>query len=209
MDNLDKNGIYKIVNKINNNFYIGSTANKLGFSERWKVHRRDLRNNSHCNDYLQKAWNKYGEEAFDFIIIEVCLIENCIDREQYYLDSENPQYNICKTAGSSLGRKHSIETRLKISQNRNYGEPWNKDKKMSEESRKKMSESQKNSELCKKQLQKLNKSKRKPVTGIHIETGDIIELDFMGQDKRFHGSGIKACISGKIQSYKKYKWKFK
>lgn len=209
MDNMDKNGIYKIINNVNGDYYIGSTANKLGFKERWKVHRRDLRNNNHCNDYLQKAWNKYGEEAFEFKIVEICEKDECIKLEQKYLDNEKPKYNLCKTAGNTLGRKHSKETRVKISQNREYSEPWNKGLTMSETSKQKMSIAQKNSTLCRENIIKLNKSKRKPVIGVHIETGEEIELEYMKQDPRFFSSGIKACISGKIKSYKKYKWSFK
>jgi hypothetical protein len=32
-----------------------------------------------------------------------------ISREQYYLDLLNPEYNLCKTAGSCLGYKHTQE----------------------------------------------------------------------------------------------------
>ena len=37
-----------------------------------------------------------------------------MDREQYYLDCLKPEYNILKIAGSSLGFKHSEETKVKI-----------------------------------------------------------------------------------------------
>jgi len=209
MKDIDKNGIYRIKNKSNNKLYIGSTSNKLGFKERWKMHRRDLRGNKHCNDYLQKSWNKYGEDQFEFEILEICEKHECVDKEQNYINDLNPEYNICKVAGSSLGRKHSAETKIKISKNRDYGEPWNKGKKMPKEFGEKVSNSQKNSKACKLNIAKLNKSKRKPVIGTHIETGEIVELEYMKQDSRFHGSGIKACINGKIKSYKKYKWQFK
>jgi hypothetical protein len=34
-----------------------------------------------------------------------------LEREQYYLDLLKPEYNILKVAGSSLGFKHSEESR--------------------------------------------------------------------------------------------------
>lgn len=38
-------------------------------------------------------------------------------REQYYIDTLKPEYNICKIAGSSLGVKHSAESNKKKSDN--------------------------------------------------------------------------------------------
>ena len=37
-----------------------------------------------------------------------------LEREQYYLDRLKPTYNICKVAGSSLGRVTNRSTRLKL-----------------------------------------------------------------------------------------------
>jgi group I intron endonuclease len=58
---------------------------------------------------------KYGYSSFKVYILEYCEKENLIQREQYYFDRLNPNYNICKTAGSTLGRKHSEETKEKLS----------------------------------------------------------------------------------------------
>lgn len=53
--------IYKIVNQITNEKYVGQTTN---FSRRKKDHLSALRNNKHINPKLQNAWNKYGEDSF-------------------------------------------------------------------------------------------------------------------------------------------------
>ena len=103
MENLKQPGIYKIINKNNGNFYIGSAAGKLGIHQRFQDHKKTLRSNKHSNSYLQNSWNKHNEESFSFEIIEFCNKENCIEREQYYIDTLNPQYNICKIAGNTLG----------------------------------------------------------------------------------------------------------
>ena len=58
-------GIYKITNNVNGKFYIGSSQN---ISRRWYDHKRELRIQKHHNKYLQRAWNKYGEENFSFEI---------------------------------------------------------------------------------------------------------------------------------------------
>lgn len=66
------NGVYFIINKINNKIYCGSSNHIL---ERWDVHKSQLRNNAHSNGHLQRAWNKYGEENFVFVIKELIAID--------------------------------------------------------------------------------------------------------------------------------------
>lgn len=101
-------GIYKIICTITNDMYIGSAIN---FKERWRRHKKDLRKNKHHSIILQRAWNKYGESNFEFSIIEECSIEVLIPREQFYIDSMLPIYNICRFAGNNRGRKDSDEVK--------------------------------------------------------------------------------------------------
>ena len=55
-------GIYKITNLTTNKVYIGQTSiNLIG---RWKSHIIALNKKKHKNILLQRAWNKYGPEAF-------------------------------------------------------------------------------------------------------------------------------------------------
>lgn len=91
-----KIGIYRIKNPINNKIYIGSTKN---IEARWAKHRALLRHNKHQNAHLQNAWNKYGENAFIFEVIEECKIEDLINREQFFIDNLNPEYNQTAIAG--------------------------------------------------------------------------------------------------------------
>lgn len=56
--------IYKIVNKVTKEKYVGQTTN---FSRRIQEHKKKLKENRHPNFKLQKSWNKYGEENFDII----------------------------------------------------------------------------------------------------------------------------------------------
>lgn len=104
-------GIYKIINNLNNKIYIGSAVN---FTSRKNHHLSFLRRNKHGNNYLQKSFNKYGELNFIFELIEQCNKENLLNREQYYIDNLNPQYNMCKIAGSNFGIKRSKETCEKL-----------------------------------------------------------------------------------------------
>lgn len=110
-------GIYKIINTQNGKCYIGSSNN---ISKRWYEHRRDLGHNVHANKYLQCAWNKYGEKAFRFEILEECSPEMRLEREQEYLDigfRTGNVYNMCQNALAPMeGRKHSEETKRMLSE---------------------------------------------------------------------------------------------
>lgn len=119
MNNKDgKPAIYKIVNKINDKIYIGSC---IGHYRRKAQHWYKLRQGTHDNNHLQSAWNLYNEENFEFIIIEFISNTNVlIEREQYWMDMLNVcnrkiGYNKAPRAGSNLGRKMSLESRQKMS----------------------------------------------------------------------------------------------
>lgn len=60
-------GIYKIINVVNNKFYVGSAVD---LKRRKTRHFSELRNNKHSNGRLQNSWNKYGEQAFVFVVVE-------------------------------------------------------------------------------------------------------------------------------------------
>jgi group I intron endonuclease len=60
-------GIYKIINVVNNKFYVGSAVD---LKRRKARHFSELRNGRHNNRHLQAAWVKYGEQAFVFVVVE-------------------------------------------------------------------------------------------------------------------------------------------
>ena len=60
-----------------------------------------------------KALLKDGYAGFRLEILEYFPILIVLDREQFYIDKLNPEYNILKIAGSNLGYKHS-EASLKL-----------------------------------------------------------------------------------------------
>lgn len=124
--------IYKIQSKIKpENIYIGSSLN---INKRWRAHLEHLRKNKHHSQILQNHFNKYGEYDLVFIIIEPCLPMFLTVREQYYINSLHVYFNVCKTAGSPLGIKHSKEFKEKISK-------LKKGIKFTNEHRKKISDS--------------------------------------------------------------------
>jgi group I intron endonuclease len=108
-------GIYKILNKITEKFYIGSAVN---FKARWTQHKGKLRLNIHPNAFLQSSWNLHGEEAFEFIVLEKCSKQDLLIAEQKWLDDtqcydRNIGYNLYRIAGSPLGSKWSEERKAK------------------------------------------------------------------------------------------------
>lgn len=145
-------GVYLLVNKINNKIYVGSSLN---INKRIRRHFNELRKNIHYNIHLQNGFNKYGESSFNSEIIEKNVLEeNITTKEQFYIDKFKSHdfkygYNICEYAYTTLGYKHSEETKKKMSfEKRNnrekyarYGkEHWNYGNKHSEETKKKMCE---------------------------------------------------------------------
>ncbi len=108
-------GIYKITCAANKRFYIGSTVN---LRKRWREHYNGLVRKDHGNSKLQRAFNKYGEDAFTFEVLELVLPMSLTAREQYWLDKLKPfgtrGFNMTPTAGSTLGRKFSPEAKEKI-----------------------------------------------------------------------------------------------
>jgi len=92
-DNKGKSGIYCIHNTINNKKYIGSSIN---IYQRLLAHRSYLRKNIHANSHLQNAFNKYSESNFKCFVLEYCEEIVLIEKEQYYINLFNSEYNITK-----------------------------------------------------------------------------------------------------------------
>lgn len=124
---MKKVAIYRIVNVRTRHIYVGQSINA---ATRLAQHQADLRRGDHCNERLQRAWNKYGPECFDFGLLEdeICP-ERLTEREQFWIDmmrssAERFGYNLCPAAGSCRGFKHTAETIAK----RSGRAPWNKGK---------------------------------------------------------------------------------
>jgi group I intron endonuclease len=84
LKNYNKSGIYKIENIENGFVYIGSAYN---FYNRYRVHKSRLSRGKHDNYHLQKSYNKYGVEKFEFSIVEIVdNIDNIYDIEKFYIN---------------------------------------------------------------------------------------------------------------------------
>ena len=111
VEDLEKTGVYQIMNLLNHKSYIGST--KQSFKIRMKHHVNALRRGDHKNLHLQHAWDKYGEENFEFSILEICDKKDTYIVEQRCLNSRDVEnsYNINPNA---TGLSECIETRKKL-----------------------------------------------------------------------------------------------
>ena len=104
-----KCGIYCIKNIANNKCYIGSSTH---IYYRLRRHKSDLIRHVHANPILQNAYNKYGADSFVVSIIEECVEDIVLEKEQYYIDTLLPVYNITREV---INNRPSLESRLKIS----------------------------------------------------------------------------------------------
>ena len=110
-------GIYCIKNKINNKVYIGQSTD---ITSRFRSHKSSLRRGNHYNSYLQKSWNKHGEDEFEFCILEECEIDMLDILERHYIDIYNAMdknFGYNNETGGNMRKKSSAETKLKISKN--------------------------------------------------------------------------------------------
>lgn len=89
--------IYGIQNKVNNKIYVGSTKD---FIKRIKDHKKKLKAKKGINLRLQYAWDKYGEENFEFKILDILdNDEDLFEKELSWIDKLNSKdknvgYNI-------------------------------------------------------------------------------------------------------------------
>lgn len=102
-------GIYTITAP-SGRFYVGSAVH---FDRRWRVHLHRLRAGTHHNKPLQAAWSKYGDKLV-FKPIIICSQKDTVFYEQRAIDGLNPQMNVCRVAGKTLGYVHTDETKEKF-----------------------------------------------------------------------------------------------
>jgi group I intron endonuclease len=124
-------GIYTIFNNISRKIYVGSSIN---IKARWDIHRKHLRTGVHGNHYLQRSFDKYGEEAFEFYIQEVVDCEDRDDtlyaREQYWLDfyreflGRKSVYNAGDIAKSPNRGRHPSEETLEKQREALHNRVW-------------------------------------------------------------------------------------
>jgi group I intron endonuclease len=120
-DNKGKAGIYQWTHIKSGRIYIGSAydlSSRLNcyFNKRYLERDKNL---YICNSILHHGYSSFSLTILEYIDITGLSKKDArkliLLREQLYLDTLNPGYNVLKTAGSTLGYIHSEETKNKIS----------------------------------------------------------------------------------------------
>jgi len=115
--------IYAIRKKSNlTHVLIGQTIQKNP-QQRWKSHKRALKRNIHKNPHIQNAWNKYGEDAFEFVVLTEARNQDELDKLEWVYEKLFGYYNLREGGG---GGKFSDEAKRRMSAARVGKVPWNK-----------------------------------------------------------------------------------
>lgn len=119
-------GIYAICNLVNGKRYIGQTKNLY---ERQCSHIGKLNRGIHANKHLQRSWNKYGANNFEFVVLEYCEFSQLNERELYWIDyyqSNIDGYNIRLDPVTNRGLKWNDAQRAKMNSIINKDGSWYK-----------------------------------------------------------------------------------
>lgn len=154
LENRGSSGVYALICKVNNKFYVGSSIN---LANRLLDYMQPAYLAQQTNRPILRAIVKYGIINFIYVVIETCHRTDTLQREQYWLDLLEPEYNLCKIAGTTqgvylseetkaklrialLGKSHTLETRQLMSETRKGSNAYWFGKNHSEETRAKLRE---------------------------------------------------------------------
>lgn len=222
--------VYKVTNRINGKVYIGQTIGDLEM--RKSKHLYNVVNDS--NFPFHNAIRKYGEDNFDWVVLEECdSIEELNESEEYWIEklsTISPNgYNLQTGGNNSM---HHEETKRKIRENhadfrgekhpmfgKNHTEETikkmsrvKKGRTFSEETRKKMSEvkkGKKRTEETRRKISKAMQGENNPCA--KLTEADIIEI----REKRGVGMLLREIAESKnitqslvslIVNYKSWKY---
>jgi group I intron endonuclease len=199
--------VYTITNTKNGKTYYGSSGK---VKKRWATHKRTLENGTHHNLLLQRSWNKYGVDAFEFkIIAQFSIISEALKMEEKLLE-EHFQTKLCfnlskAAAGGDNTSKHpnnaAIREKISLAGKRRYAAMSIEDRKKlahpgdkngvfgkhhTEEARQKMGEARR----------KYNQEHGSPWTGRHHTEESRAKLSIKAQQR----TGVKNSFYGRTHS---------
>ena len=105
-------GVYAIVHLASGSSYVGRSTR---IEERWARHRTDLDCSRHHARGLQRAWDKHGGEAFEFLVLEECSRGQLAEREAHWLALAPKPLNNMRPTDMAGVLEHGPETRAKMS----------------------------------------------------------------------------------------------
>jgi group I intron endonuclease len=165
--------IYSLTNKVNGKKYIGQSQ-QADIKKRWGAYKAMKKNS--IGTVLLRALKKNGIDNFKFQIICICFDEDCNQYEKDYIKKyntmtpsgynmqdggKNPSITCRKKIVLSDEQKEKMKGRFKGEKSPNFGKP------MSEEQRKKISESRKKFEANKDTLYKKRKRSEQKRRTVH------------------------------------------
>ena len=178
-----QSGIYVITCIPSGKYYIGSSVD---IGQRFTQHLSALRNNSHRNKYLQRAWNKYGFDNFKFDVLHpVYNQENLYSIEESWIKMKN-------TTSPDIGFNLTHQCTV----------PHNKDKKASKAAKLKMSQ------YWAGRPKGLKGRTLQPVVGTNKKTGEVIGFTSLQEAKRQGYGNILRAVKKGIRC-KGFTWKLK
>lgn len=132
-------GIYGIKNRASGKWYIGQS---IQIEIRLRHHLTSLRRSDHPNAYLLRAYKKYGEEQFEFVLLESTTRELLGEREKYWITfyqslSDDNGYNL--ETGGNLNKEVSLARRIRSSLSQRGRPHKHCGRRHSEETRKRIS----------------------------------------------------------------------
>lgn len=133
-------GIYGIYCASDGKWYVGQAKN---------IHRRNLDEKRELlagcchNSHLQNAWNKYGQESFNWVVLTRCPVEDLDQKEIEWiarLDSFTHGFNQTTGGGGCKGYKHTESYKAMMRDLNSHGNSPRKGRPISAESKRRMRE---------------------------------------------------------------------
>jgi group I intron endonuclease len=112
---MGRSGVYCLINKVNGHSYVGSSIN-LASRMRNYLNKTFLKSKQNVNMPITRALLKYDQSNFTLLILEYVEPEFLTVRETFYISHVIPYYNVLKQGYSSLGYKHTEETKKLLSE---------------------------------------------------------------------------------------------
>ena len=110
-------GVYKIINTVTNDFYIGSSKD---VEKRWADHKCPSTWKINPNKQLYKDMMKYGVEKFELQVITEVKPESLKEIEQQFIEKLKPTYNSNRANGWDIERYKERQKEYQKEYNKEY-----------------------------------------------------------------------------------------
>ena len=117
--------VYKIINTITGDFYVGSSKN---VKRRWREHKCPSRWNKYKNNPMYLDMKKFGVDKFELEILIEVEIEQLKEVEQQFIEKLQPTYNSIRADGWDIERYKEYQKEYQ----KEYGKEYRKTDKSKE-----------------------------------------------------------------------------